>query len=208
MLGSCNHISVIVIFIMNNLWLRHCHPITAHSSENENLTAIHCPGGEDWCDNLDHYPQDEILEALAQEESQLLELLDEPDHTRLERDVQMEKSTVSIFEDHSNICQSSSEVHFIRAARNINNEYQYIINIAEAGEGANQTFTQTIPMTICSSPGLACGLGDLGEVETLCKQEYREIKLLIFTRDRRISLDTFRFNSCCVCYIKNDLIFK
>ena len=208
MVGCCNHISVIVIFLMNNLWLRHCHcnPVVRVSSESENTTTTFCPGGEDWCDNPDHYPQDGILEALSQEESQLLELLDNRDHIIVQRDVQIENSSVHIFQDHSNICQSTYETHYIRAARNINNEYQYIINIG--GPGANQTFTQTIPMTICSSPWLACGHGDLVEVETLCQQEYREIKLLIFTRDRRISLDTFAFKSCCVCFIKNDLIFK
>ena len=185
---------------MNNLWLRHCIPIVPLSSENEKTTDTYCPGGEDWCDNPDNYPQDGILEALAQEGSQLLELLDDQYHTIVERDVQMENSTLNNFED---ICQSTFDPRpFIRAAKNVNNEYQYIINIPEDGGGANRTFTQTIPMTICSSPDESCGRGYLGEVETLCRQKYQEIKLLIFTRDRRISFDTFPFPSCCVCVME------
>ena len=173
------------------------------SSETENTTTTYCPNGEDWCDYPEYYPEDGILEALTQEESQLLELLDDHNHNHIivERDAKMENSSLDIFQDHSNICLSTFETHNIRAARNIKNEYQYIINIL--GPGANQSFTQTIPMTICYSPGLSCGHGDLTEVETLCQQEKRQYKLLIYTRDRRISLDTFTFPSCCVCFIRN-----
>ena len=207
MLGSYYHSLVILLLYVDNLCLRHIHPLTPLSTEIENTTTPYCPEGEDWCDNPDHYPEDGILEALTQEESQLLDLLDDHNpHTIVERDAKMENSSENIFSDHSNICHSTSETHYIRAARNIKNEYQYIINIP--GPGANQTFTQTIPMTICSSPDLPCGHGDLVGVETLCQQEYREIKLLIFTRDRRISLDTFAFKSCCVCFIKNEIILK
>ena len=204
MLGSYYHSLVILLIYITNLALRHCHPITPASPENE----IYCPEGEDWCENPEHYPEDGILEALTQEDSQLLDLLDDHNpHIIKEREAKMDNSSGNIFQDHSNICHSTSETYYIRAARNIKNQYQYIINIPEV-PGTNQTFTQTIPMTICSSPDLSCGHGDLGGVETLCQQEYREIKLLIFTRDRRISLDTFAFKSCCVCFIKNEIKLK
>ena len=125
----------------------------------------------------------------------MFNLFDQQDHRIIEGEAELNNLS-----DHSNICHSAHEKHYIRAARNTKNKWQFIINIP--GAGANQTFTQTIPMTICSAPDLACGHGDLVEVETLCKQEYREIKLLVFTRDRRLTLDTFIFKSCCVCFIK------
>ena len=213
MLVSYYHNSVILLFFIENLCLRHCNPITPMSSSLENeptttTTTTYCPDGEDWCDNPDHYPEDGILEALTRGDSQLLDLLD--DHTIVKRGANMENRSLDSFQDLSNICHSSFETHYIRAARNIQQEFQFIINIPGPGAeaGAHRSFTQTIPMTICSSPGLSCGHGDLVEVETLCQQEHREIKLLVFTRDRRLSLDTFVFKSCCVCYIKTRIPLK
>ena len=73
---------LVVLLFINNFCLLLCNPITPISSETENATESYCPGGKDWCDDPDVYPEDEILEALTQENSQLLDLLDHQDHRR------------------------------------------------------------------------------------------------------------------------------
>ena len=186
-------LSAFVIFLLTKLCLLHCHP--THPTVDLTQTTASCPDGEDWCDDPHGYPEEEILEALGDSEGEFVELFDDYQHVVREREVQTEDSQ----EDYTNICMSVRRERRIRASRNRNGDFQFIVNSLNG----TRTYSQIVPITVCTNPDQECGHGNLQGVSTKCKQEYRDIRLLVFTRERRLAFDLFTFPSCCVCLIKS-----
>ena len=186
-------LSAFVIFLLSKLCLLHCHP--THPTVDLTQITASCPHGKDWCDDPYGYPDEEILKALGESDGEFVELFDDYQHTVREREVQTEDSQ----EDYTNICMSVRRERRIRASRNRNGDFQFIVN------SLNGTYSQTIPITVCTNPDQECGHGNLQgvSISTKCKQEYRDIRLLVFTTERRLAFDLFTFPSCCVCLIKS-----
>ena len=186
--------SVSHLFLMLQICVCSCRPteIFSPKTSNENETTIFCPSGEDWCDDPVEYPEDKILEALEMTGGQFVDMFDDqyPSDTG--------GREIDIDEDYENICQAQRKEKRIRASRNKKGEFQFIVNFLTE----NQTFYQIIPLTICTNAGEDCGHGQLWEWSTRCKQEYRDITLLVFTSSGQLALDTFTFPSCCVCLIR------
>ena len=75
----------------------------------------------------------------------------------------------------------------------------YIVN-----QPQNQSdLVQIVRVTTCHEEGEECYKGELSRrLVTRCKQEYMDHKLVALNIEaKEVVIDTFRFPSCCSCYV-------
>ena len=67
--------------------------------------------------------------------------------------------------------------------------------------------TQVVKVTTCRQDGQECYKGDLTHRHvTRCKQEYMDHKLVALNMEaKEMVIDTFRFPSCCSCYVDRSI---
>jgi len=97
------------------------------------------------------------------------------------------------------ICRQVTKFIYPRLAKNKDNVWVYVVNDL-------QEYPQSVIIELCESEGEACRFIDdklpLGEYSH-CRQKYSTKKLLaIHPTEKRTYAETFRFPSCCACYIK------
>merc|ERR1711976_419509 len=172
-----------------------------------------CAGSEDWCSSP---PDQPILAAALRQNSTLGSLFDSK---LLVTEKEVPTESPGIFssvrpriglpqfeefkEDDSemiNICSVTTEYIMPRAAKNKDGEYKFIVNHPEGGE----EYVQQVRVTLCRAAEQSCGHGLLAEsgVNTKCRQEYSDHKLVSLSNTgEELQVETFRFPSCCTCYI-------
>jgi len=172
-----------------------------------------CAGSEDWCSSPPDYPDQAILAAALRQNSTLGSLFDSK-LLLTEKEVPTESPGIFSFrndfpqfeefkEDDSemiNICSVTTEYIMPRAAKNKDGEYKFIVNHPEGGE----EYVQQVRVTLCRAAEQSCGHGLLAEsgVNTKCRQEYSDHKLVSLSNTgEELQVETFRFPSCCTCYI-------
>jgi hypothetical protein len=101
-----------------------------------------------------------------------------------------------------NLCRTRRETVTPRAAKNVNGEYLWIVNLNKK-QASEEEYTQVVTTTLCTGADKPCSAGDLfPSSSTVCKQEYAEHKLLALGKDGKgLVIDTFRFPSCCSCHL-------
>jgi len=183
-------------------------PITTPSSStimtreeemsSSSLTPL-CAGSEDWCDSPADYPDQAILAAALRQNNTLGSLFD----SKLLGKVQSRKGFPEFeefVEDMINICSVTTEYIMPRAAKNKDGEYKYIVNHPEGGE----EYVQQVRVNICQAAEQSCGHGLLAGsgLDTKCRQEYSDHKLVSLSQTgEELQVETFRFPSCCSCYV-------
>ena len=82
---------------------------------------------------------------------------------------------------------------------NIAGQFLYIVNNPQN----HSELTQVVKVTTCMQDGEECYKGELSNRHvTRCKQEFMDHKLVALNREARVMvIDTFRFPSCCSCYV-------
>jgi len=158
-----------------------------------------CAGSEDWCDTPADYPDQAILAAALRQNNTLGSLFD----SNLLAKVQSRKGFPEFEEfvdDMINICSVTTEYIMPRAAKNKEGEYKYIVNHPEGGE----EYVQQVRVNICRAAEQSCGHGLLAGsgLESKCRQEYSDHKLVsLSATGEELQVETFRFPSCCSCYV-------
>ena len=97
------------------------------------------------------------------------------------------------------ICEAVTQLTTPRHERNTRGEMRWIVNQPD-----NRTdLTQVVKVTKCM-PGGRCDDGSLSSRHrTVCRQEYMDHKLVSLNNDNsQVIIDTFRFPSCCTCYLQ------
>merc|ERR1712183_910150 len=160
-----------------------------------------CPGPEDWCDSPPDYPNQAILKAALRQNNTLGSLFDgkllveekevptETTENSVQSRTRFPQFEEFVEDDMINICSVKTEYIMPRAAKNKEGEYKFIVNHPEGGEEYVQQ---------------ACGHGLLaaGGVNTKCRQEYSDHKLVsLSATGEELQVETFRFPSCCTCYV-------
>ena len=67
--------------------------------------------------------------------------------------------------------------------------------------------TQVVKVTTCNEEGEECYKGELSHRHvTRCKQEFMDHKLVALNMEaKEVVIDTFRFPSCCSCYVDRNI---
>merc|ERR1712165_173565 len=172
-----------------------------------------CPGNEDWCDSPADYPDQAILAAALRQNNTLGSLFDSKLLVK-EKEVPTERPGLALFSSvqsrkgfpqfeefvEDDMINIKTEYIMPRAAKNKDGEYKFIVNHPEGGE----EYVQQVRVTLCRAAEQSCGHGLLAEsgVNTKCRQEYSDHKLVSLSNTgEELQVETFRFPSCCTCYI-------
>merc|ERR1719342_1997741 len=164
--------------------------------------SMYCPDDLNWCDEPYHYPEHDILKAVAKQKKAVKIMFDK------ENDAVPENKTIEIglrmFEsEFENICDVDTTYIKPRAAKNKEGKFMFIVNHPE---GADE-YIQLVRVATCISAGEECGQGRLASsVTTQCHQEYLDHKLVALSATgEELVVDTFSFPSCCTCLINTGL---
>jgi len=111
------------------------------------------------------------------------------------------------------LCDSRPKVIYPRKALNLKNEWMYVVNLDKYTQSVEieecvdktrgQQFDEDSKFGVCMYGGAE---GQNPEL-TVCRQKYTEHKLLAFTADSELLVDSFKLPSACACYIKDDFGF-
>jgi len=161
-----------------------------------------CPDDLDWCDEPYHYPEHDILKAVAKQNKAVKIMFDQddvpvPENKTIEIGLRMFES------EFENICDVDTTYIKPRAAKNKEGKFMFIVNHPE---GADE-YIQLVRVATCISAGEECGQGRLASsVTTQCHQEYLDHKLVALSATgEELVVDTFSFPSCCTCLINTGL---
>merc|ERR1719431_622560 len=164
--------------------------------------STYCPDDLDWCDEPYHYPEHDILKAVAKQNKAVKIMFDQDDVP-----VPENKTTevrLRMFEsEFENICDVDTTYIKPRAAKNKEGKFMFIVNHPE---GADE-YIQLVRVATCISAGEEGGQGRLANsVSTKCNQEYLDHKLVALSATgEELVVDTFSFPSCCTCLMNTGL---
>merc|ERR1712173_144599 len=161
-----------------------------------------CPDDLDWCDEPYHYPEHDILKAVAKQNKAVKIMFDRDDAPVPEN--KTTEISLRMFEsEFENICDVDTTYIKPRAAKNKEGKFMFIVNHPE---GADE-YIQLVRVDTCISEGEECGQGRLASsVTTQCHQEYLDHKLVALSATgEELVVDTFSFPSCCTCLINTGL---
>eukprot|EP00088_Acartia_fossae_P017190 TRINITY_DN19736_c0_g2_i1.p1 TRINITY_DN19736_c0_g2~~TRINITY_DN19736_c0_g2_i1.p1 ORF type:complete len:234 (-),score=23.57 TRINITY_DN19736_c0_g2_i1:82-783(-) len=209
---------------------RYTRSVRFRPDKEENLTLDPCRG-LDFCENPSNYPHKQALSAVKNSKDLgLLSMMftkDRPTFGQIDNRPRSASSTLgdsattSYYGDKKalGVANGNSEFTLLnerlclvnstwirpRVAKNHAGERKYIIN----NPSGQEEFSQFVHVTSCTRVNESCdpsGRRFHNSISTTCRQEYMEVKLLALDADMRsIEFDTFRFPSCCTCYILNTL---
>jgi len=161
-----------------------------------NLPPPHCPQGEDFCSNVTNYPVDLVQSLVSNIHKEII------DFAKYEPTVDERYHSPGGGSDIP-ACKSRMDAYFPKAARNIQNDLNWIVNDIDVN-GVN--FKQRIDTETCLKPRKPCtSLLQAGVAQgftTECRQSYVNVKLLaIDQKSKQKVVDTFKFPSHCQCFV-------
>jgi len=168
-----------------------------------------------FCTSDRNYPYDAMLSVLKQDK----QLTDKLYKEVFNSECKEAKNVISrrFLPSEEALCPSRPKVIYPRKALNLRNEWMYIVNLDK--------YTQSVEIEVCVDQtngrqisdyeyqGSKFGVCLYGGAEgqdpdsTVCRQKYTEHKLLAFTADSELLVDSFKLPSACACYIKDDFDF-
>ncbi|GFQ82103.1 hypothetical protein TNCT_461562 [Trichonephila clavata] len=148
--------------------------------------------GDTFCEEVDNYPEIEIRKVIKYSSEEFTELFGTMGiSSRKFSDI-----------DEETLCPQRSRIFQPKAAVNENDQWAYVINDVD--------YVQTVTAEICEGDERPCryldGTLPLG-VSSVCKQKYAYKKLVaLHPSKKKTYTDSFRFPSCCACYVRNPMI--
>ena len=160
-----------------------------------------CRDNAPFCSDPDHYPESEIKSALKRQHKTMAGILKPVKSARSSvAPVQLQGRQGLVEREWHNLCDTNTTFIFPRAARNMEGEHRFLVNIDTAlSEDDLSEYQQMVRVTTCAGAGAGAGrCGGVAGLETRCRQEYAEHKLVAL-RGGELVLDNFSFPSCCSC---------
>ncbi|GFU37105.1 protein spaetzle [Nephila pilipes] len=147
--------------------------------------------GDTFCEKVENYPETQIRNAINYSSDEFLELFGSSSIT----------SRKSIMNEDT-VCEQQSKIFYPRAAANENDEWTYVVN--------DNDYVQTVMAEICVNANHECRYleGNLPpRVTSRCRQKYAYKRLLaLHPNKKKTYTDSFRFPSCCACYVKRSFL--
>ncbi|GFY77324.1 protein spaetzle [Trichonephila inaurata madagascariensis] len=145
-----------------------------------------------FCEKVEDYPKAEIRKAINYSSEEFLELFGT-----------MAISSRKSFDlNEDTVCEQHSRIFFPQAAENENDQWAYVVNDVD--------YVQTVMAEICVHVNQECRYleGNLpAGVTSRCRQKYAYKRLLaLHPSKKKTYTDSFRFPSCCSCYVKKSFL--
>ncbi|XP_063217512.1 protein spaetzle isoform X3 [Bacillus rossius redtenbacheri] len=146
-----------------------------------------CAKGLTYCENVNGYPNDQIVQLISKETSMYKSLFG--------TDVWMPEIANRISPDEE-LCKYNEQIVFPKVGKNKDEKWTWIANTPE--------FKQGVRVEECQNTNSECQLVSNWPIgyKTECKQKYILRRMLSVTGDGSPSADDFLFPSCCVCSVK------
>jgi len=174
-----------------------------------------CNGNSMFCEDKEDYPFNAIASVLKQDEQLSQKIFKEVFNSECKE----AKSFIStrFLPTEEALCDSRPKVIYPQKALNLKNEWMYIVNL--------ENYTQSVEIEECVDQTRRRQFSGFLEAETkfgvclyggaeghnpdltVCRQKYTEHKLLAFTADSELLVDSFKLPSACGCFIKEDFNF-
>ena len=166
----------------------------------ESYTAA-CRDNAPFCSDPDYYPESEIKSALKRQHKTMAGILKPVKSARSSvAPVQLQGRQGLVEREWHNLCDTNTTFIFPRAARNMEGEHRFLVNIDTAlSEDDLSEYQQMVRVTTCAGAGAGAGrCGGVAGLETRGRQGDTEHKLVAL-RGGELVLDNFSFPSCCSC---------
>jgi len=197
------------------------------------LDPLQACGTSSYCETGEEYPEDFVLRALRQNNDLNPEVFAQLFDSGCRTDVQ-----ARFLIDEEQLCYGKTKVIFPRQAKNLKDEWKYIVNI--------ENYTQSVEIEECYNPdsfdsedetttatpgifeddsnvqfetetpqvpdrfGSCLYSGAVGNNPglTSCQQLYTQHKLLALSTDGQLVVDSFKLPSACACFYKEDFVLE
>ena len=196
------------------------------------LEPLQACGSSSYCDTVEEeYPGDTVLRALTQNNDLNPEVFAQLFDSGCRTDIQ-----ARFLIDEEQLCYGVPKVIFPRQAKNLKDEWKYIVNI--------ENYTQSVEIEECfnfdsfgdetttMSPGIfdddsnvkfeteiseapdrfgSClysGATGNNPGLTSCQQLHTQHKLLALSTDGQLVVDSFKLPSACACFYKEDFVLE
>ena len=199
------------------------------------LDPLQACGTSSYCQEteVEEYPSDFVLRALRQNNDLNPEVFAQLFDSGCRTDVQ-----ARFLIDEEQLCYGKTKVIFPRQAKNLKDEWKYIVNIenytqsVEIEECYNPDIFDSEDETTTATPGIfeddsnvqfetetpqvpdrfgSCLYsGAVGNNPglTSCQQLYTQHKLLALSTDGQLVVDSFKLPSACACFYKEDFVLE
>jgi len=181
-----------------------------------------CESGS-YCEDNSAYPSDIILKAVTENNELNPDLFSQLFDNQC-KSLQSRFSSI----DEEQLCYGVPKVIFPRQAKNLKEEWKYIVNIENYTQSVEveecYDFNQDLDTTTPNSDGNNVQFGQAPEIPkefgsclysgavgnnpdlTNCKQLYTEHKLLALSDNGQLEVDSFKLPSACACFYKEDFV--
>lgn len=167
-----------------------------------------------FCEKDRNYPFNAIASVLKQDRQLSGKLFEEVFNSECQSP--QNQINTRFLPTEESLCDGRPRVIYPKKALNLKNEWMFVVNLAN--------YTQSVEIEECIDQSNRRQFGAVG-VETkfgvclyggaeghnpdltVCKQKYTEHKLLAFTADSELLVDSFKLPSACACYVKSDFTF-
>lgn len=144
-----------------------------------------------FCENVPYYPINEIRQSIPYTRDQFTEIFGPVElHYR-------EKVTDEDLSE-ERICGRKTQFFYPKAGKSEDNKWVYVVNDVD--------YVQAVVAEVCENENKPCFYVDKNlpaAFESKCRQLYAYKRLLALEpSDKKSQIASFRFPSCCVCYIK------
>ncbi|XP_023224283.1 protein spaetzle-like isoform X2 [Centruroides sculpturatus] len=144
-----------------------------------------------FCENVSNYPTSEIRQSIPFSKDQFREIFGPPElHSRVKA------TNVDVSEER--ICSRKTRLFYPKAGKSDDNKWVYVVNDVD--------YVQAVFAEICENENKSCLYMDENlpaGFDSKCRQLYAYKRLLALDPDdKKSQIASFRFPSCCVCYIK------
>lgn len=197
------------------------------------LDPLEACGSSSYCETEKEYPRDLVLRAVRQNNDLNPEVFAQLFDSGCRTDVQ-----ARFLIDEEQLCYGVPKVIFPRQAKNLKDEWKYIVNIenytqsVEIEECYNFDSFDSESETTTATPGIFDDDSNVQfETETLevparfgsclysgavgnnpsltsCQQLYTQHKLLALSTDGQLVVDSFKLPSACACFYKEDFVLE